>query len=233
MDNKIRIAIGDDMKFICDYFTMMLQNIPRFEIVGSAQTFEGILEIAEQEQPDVMLLDLNFNAIHSGIDHIPMLKDVNPNGKIIIITVHDQGNLILDAMTNGADNYLLKDIPVDELERAIVDTYENNKSFSNQLLRNVVDEANKIKRRQQSILLLVSNISSLSPRQFEVLQQLYLGKTYNEIADYLVIEKVTVRTYVSSILKKMGYSSSKALINDIAELEIFEYLSSLKNSEQE
>ena len=51
----------------------------------------------------------------------------------------------------------------------------------------------------------MNKISTLSPREYEVLQQLYLDKTYAEISDFLVIEKVTVRSYVSNILKKMGY----------------------------
>ena len=76
----------------------------------------------------------------------------------------------------------------------------------------------------------MSKLSTLSPREYEVLQQLYLGKGYMEIADFLVIEKVTVRSYVSGILKKMGYSSSKAMVNDLTELKIFESLSEMKNN---
>ena len=68
----------------------------------------------------------------------------------------------------------------------------------------------------------MNKISTLSPREYEVLQQLYLDKTYAEISDFLVIEKVTVRSYVSNILKKMGYTNCKAMIKDLAELRIFE-----------
>ena len=73
----------------------------------------------------------------------------------------------------------------------------------------------------------MSKISTLSPREYEVLQQLYLNKTYAEISEFLIIEKVTVRSYVSNILKKMGYANCKSMIKDLTELKILESLPKL------
>ena len=73
----------------------------------------------------------------------------------------------------------------------------------------------------------MNKISTLSPREYDVLQQLYIGKTYSEISDILIIEKVTVRSYVSNIIKKMGYMNSKMMIKDLKELRIFENLSQI------
>ena len=158
---------------------------------------------------------------------IPELKEINPQCKIIIITVHDQGNLILEAISKGADNYLLKDLPVEELEKAIIDTYKNKIGTFQRLLYSIADEANTLQRRQQSLLYIMSKISTLSPREYEVLQQLYLNKTYAEISEFLIIEKVTVRSYVSNILKKMGYANCKSMIKDLTELKILESLPKL------
>ncbi len=219
---KIKIGICDDMNYICEYFSMVLKSNEKFEVVGTANNHDEVMELARDKKPDVILLDLNFDKNNAGIEMIPELKSINPECKIIIITVHDQGNLILDAITNGADNYLLKDLPVEELEKAIIDTYTNKIGFFQRLLYNIADEANRIQQRQQSLLFVMNKISTLSPREYEVLQQLYLNKTYAEISDFLVIEKVTVRSYVSNILKKMGYTNCKAMIKDLAELRIFE-----------
>ncbi|MDD6483599.1 MAG: response regulator transcription factor [Clostridiales bacterium] len=226
---KIKVAICDDMKFICDYFSLMLKSNDRFEVIGTANDHDGVMALAKEKNPDVILLDLNFDKNNTGIDMISELKKLKPQCKIIIITVHDQGNLILEAITNGADNYLLKDMPVEELQSAIIDTYENKTGFSQRLLYNIASEANKIQQRQQSLLYIMTKLSTLSPREYEVLQQLYLNKSYAEISDFLVIEKVTVRSYVSSVLKKMGYTSSKAMVKDLTDLKIFENLSGLKN----
>ena len=111
---KIKIAICDDMKFICEYFSMVLQVNEMFDVVGIANDHDAVMALAREKRPDVVLLDLNFDKNNAGIEMIPELKEINPECKVIIITVHDQGNLILDAITNGADNYLLKDLPIEE-----------------------------------------------------------------------------------------------------------------------
>ncbi len=222
---KIKVAICDDMKYICEYFSMILKTNDMFEVVGTAYNCEDVMTLARDKMPDVILLDLNFDKNNSGIEMIPKLKEISPRCKIIIITVHDQGNLILDAITSGADNYLLKDLPIEELEKAIVDTCTGKSDFVGRLLRSIAVEENKRQENQKSVLYIMNKISTLSPREYAVLQQLYLHKTYAEIADFLVIEKVTVRSYVSSILKKMEYQSSKALVEDLHDLSIFENLS--------
>lgn len=222
---KIRIAICDDMNYICEYFSMVLGANEMFEVVGTANDHDAVMALVQDKKPDVVLLDLNFDKNNAGIEMIPEIKSINPKCKIIIITVHDQGNLILDAITNGADNYLLKDLPIEEMEKAIIDTCTNKVGFVQRLLHNIADETNKRQKQHQSILYIMNKISTLSPREYEVLQLLYLNKTYAEISDILVIEKVTVRSYVSSILRKMEYTSSKALVEDLAELKILENLS--------
>ncbi len=225
--DKIKIAICDDMNYICEYFSIVLKANAAFDVVGTANNREEVTALAKEKMPDVILLDLNFDKTNLGIEMIPELKEINPQCKIIIITVHDQGNLILEAISKGADNYLLKDLPVEELEKAIIDTYKNKIGTFQRLLYSIADEANTLQRRQQSLLYIMSKISTLSPREYEVLQQLYLNKTYAEISEFLIIEKVTVRSYVSNILKKMGYANCKSMIKDLTELKILESLPKL------
>ena len=225
--DKIKIAICDDMNYICEYFSIVLKANEAFDVVGTANNREEVTALAKGKMPDVILLDLNFDKTNLGIEMIPELKEINPQCKIIIITVHDQGNLILEAISKGADNYLLKDLPVEELEKAIIDTYKNKIGTFQRLLYSIADEANTLQRRQQSLLYIMSKISTLSPREYEVLQQLYLNKTYAEISEFLIIEKVTVRSYVSNILKKMGYANCKSMIKDLTELKILESLPKL------
>ncbi len=225
--DKIKIAICDDMNYICEYFSIVLKANAAFDVVGTANNREEVTALANEKMPDVILLDLNFDKTNLGIEMIPELKEINPQCKIIIITVHDQGNLILEAISKGADNYLLKDLPVEELEKAIIDTYKNKIGTFQRLLYSIADEANTLQRRQQSLLYIMSKISTLSPREYEVLQQLYLNKTYAEISEFLIIEKVTVRSYVSNILKKMGYANCKSMIKDLTELKILESLPKL------
>ena len=225
--DKIKIAICDDMNYICEYFSIVLKANEAFDVVGTANNREEVTALAKEKMPDVILLDLNFDKTNLGIEMIPELKEINPQCKIIIMTVHDQGNLILEAISKGADNYLLKDLPVEELEKAIIDTYKNKIGTFQRLLYSIADEANTLQRRQQSLLYIMSKISTLSPREYEVLQQLYLNKTYAEISEFLIIEKVTVRSYVSNILKKMGYANCKSMIKDLTELKILESLPKL------
>ena len=215
------------MNYICEYFSIVLKANEAFDVVGTANNREEVTALAKEKMPDVILLDLNFDKTNLGIEMIPELKEINPQCKIIIITVHDQGNLILEAISKGADNYLLKDLPVEELEKAIIDTYKNKIGTFQRLLYSIADEANTLQRRQQSLLYIISKISTLSPREYEVLQQLYLNKTYAEISEFLIIEKVTVRSYVSNILKKMGYANCKSMIKDLTELKILESLPKL------
>ncbi len=191
----IRILIADDHKVVRKGLRMFLASDPELQVVGEATNGVEALQRAQETKPDVVLMDL-LMPVMDGIAATEAIRRELPDVEVIALTSVLEDSAVYGAMRAGAIGYLLKDIDIKELGRAIKQAAAGQVSLSpaaaERLLREVPPPENP---------------QPLTPRQTEVLQQLALGKSNLEIADTLSIADKTVRTHVSHILKKLGVSS--------------------------
>ena len=115
---SIRILIADDHPVVRDGLVAMLETQPDFEIVGQASTGVEVVENARNVQPDVILLDLEMPGI-DGVEALQLLHDQQPGVNVIVFTAFDTDERILSAIQAGAQGYLLKGTPRNELFNAI------------------------------------------------------------------------------------------------------------------
>ena len=108
-----KMLVCDDIKYMCQYFETIFNDIDDFEVVGTADTKSEIIRKLKELVPDVILLDIQMDTATTGLDLIPYIKSYYPDTKIIMLTVNEQRDVIFKAMELGADNYILKtnDIP--------------------------------------------------------------------------------------------------------------------------
>ncbi len=195
MSDPIRILVADDHPVVRDGLVAILSTQPDLQVVAEAGSGTEVLERVAQTSPDVILLDLEMPEM-DGVTTLHHLQELSPDVPVLIFTAFDTDERILAAVQAGAQGYLLKGAPRDEVFNAIRVVHSGGS-----LLQPVV--ASKLLRQMTQEREAASEFEELTPRELEVLQLLAQGLQNKEIASQLVISERTVKFHVSSILGKL------------------------------
>lgn len=178
-----------------------------FEVCAEVDDGPSAVEAAVREQPDVCLLDIQMPG--SGIRAAEEISLNVPDTAVVMLTVSRRDSDLFDALRVGASGYLLKDTDPERLPLALRGVLAGEAALPRHLVSLVIDEFRERGRRRP---LLKRRGVVLTDREWEVLELMSQGLTTFEIADRLFVEPVTVRTHVSSILKKLRVTSRKAAL---------------------
>jgi DNA-binding NarL/FixJ family response regulator len=190
MADPIRILVADDHPVVRDGLVAMLGTQPDFEVVGQAATGREVLSQVAALGPDVVLLDLEMPEM-DGVEALQRLGQGNLAARVIVFTAFDSDERIVSAVQAGAQGYLLKGAPREEIFQAVRVVHAGGS-----LLQPVV--ASKLLRQVSA------GFEPLTPRELEVLGLVAQGLPNKEIAAHLTITVRTVKFYVSSIMAKLG-----------------------------
>jgi len=195
---SIKVMIVDDHNLVREGLKAVFDQGDEIDVVGEAGSGEEAIEMVNKMKPDVILMDISMPGMN-GIQATKLIRDANPDAKIVILTMLDQEGYVYEAIKAGATGYMLKSTSSDELVNAIQTVNEGkallHPDATAQLLKEFVTLAqNKAKDY------------GLSNREMEVLQLLSEGNTNKEIAKALWISEQTVKTHVAHIFDKLGTS---------------------------
>jgi NarL family two-component system response regulator LiaR len=170
------------------------------EVVGEAANGVEAVELAGHLQPDVVLLDLVMPEM-DGIEAAPKILDESPHSRVIILTSFGEEDKVFPAIRAGAQGYLLKDIPPNELVQAVRAAYLGQVQLHPEVARKLMSAvaAKEGSPASQPAAL----FDELTEREIEVLRLIAEGLNNREIAERLIISDKTVKTHVSSILGKL------------------------------
>lgn len=199
----IRVLIIDDHTLFRSGIKLLLERQEGFEVVG--ETGDGMdgVKRAKKLKPDVVLLDLHMPGT-SGLEVIPLLLEESPQMQIIMLTVSESAEDLLDALCAGARGYLLKNIEADFLLDSIRRAAAGESVMSPHMATKVADAIRKPKSRHSNA---ASDLVDFSPREREVITLLVRGGSNKEIARALDMAEPTVKIHVQSILRKLNLSS--------------------------
>ena len=194
----INISIIEDQRDMRDSLAECLGNVPGLRCVGAHATAEDGLRDIPNENPDVVLMDINLPGMN-GIQCVAKLKKRLPNLQVLMLTTYDEGDMIFDSLRAGANGYLLKNMPQEEMVQAVQQVHAGGAPMSLQIARKVINHFHKTKP--------ASEVEQLTVRELEILRLLAKGHMYKEIADQLAISLSTVRTHVSAVYEKLHVHS--------------------------
>jgi len=196
---KVKVLIADDHPVVREGLSTMLSAEPDMTVVGETSNGVETVEKALATKPDVILMDLRM-PILDGASAMQQIRARNKNVKFIVLTTYDTEEYVFKAIQAGAQAYLLKDVPSDEIVKAIRNVVEG---------KSVIEPAiaGRVLERFAQMMQQVSQLSVLSEREIEVLKLMAKGEFNKEIAATLSISESTVKTHIQSIFQKLDVKS--------------------------
>jgi DNA-binding NarL/FixJ family response regulator len=203
----IKYLIADDHKIFRQGLKLVLNDDHLLKCIGEAASGIEVMQQLGKEQPDVILLDLKMPDM-DGIDTTQKIRELYPDLKIIILTMHNDEHFILHLMELGANGYLIKNADAEEIKKAIHSVHENNYYFnelvSTALLRKVSHHKNIDPKFRHSI--------ELNEREIEVLKLICEENTAAEIAGKIFLSARTVEGIRASMMQKIGVKNIAGLV---------------------
>ncbi|MDI6689519.1 MAG: response regulator transcription factor [Actinomycetota bacterium] len=198
---RLKVLIAEDHELMRKGLRSVLQLEDAFDIVGEAKDGQEAIEKAKTHQPDVVLMDLRM----PDVDGIRACREIHsrfPEIKILVLTAYETDEDIFTSLQAGISGYLLKDISPEELLKAIRTVSEGKSILHPSVARKVLDRLSSPLESQMSDC----ESSPLTAREKEVLNLMTRGLKNRDIAKTLFISEKTVKTHVSSILRKLKQS---------------------------
>ena len=220
MGSKIKILLAEDFEIIRDDFCELIESQDDMEIVGTADTKAEIVKLAKEVSSDIILMDIEMDALNSGILATEEIHKFDPEIPVIFLTAHDTDEMIVTAMVSGAVDYVVKSAEYDTILKHIRKAYEGEPILEARIQTKMRDELFRLSRTEKSLLFFINNISKLTPAERELIKLFLKNKKIDEIAKIRCVEVVTVKTQIKSLLKKFGLSRTKEIVKQIRELNI-------------
>jgi NarL family two-component system response regulator LiaR len=192
---KIRILVVDDENVVREGFVAILRLQQDIQVVGEALDGIQAVEMARKTKPDVVLLDLAMPK-QDGLTTIPMIKEILPDTRILVLTGSAESDRVFQAVKAGALGFLLKDATRVQLLQAIHEVASGQASLQPSIAVRVIQEIDHPAH-------LLYTVDPLTPRELETLRLIARGLSNQEIAAELHVHERTVAKYVSSILEKL------------------------------
>lgn len=193
----IRIVIVDDHPMVAEGIQSILESYDDIEILATFGNGQAIIDQVESLAPDVILLDLNMPGL-GGLTTTEIILERRPDARILILSMHDSPEYISSALSHGAAGYVLKDVPTDEIKRAIDAVMTGQRYLCTGAKGSLAPYENP--DREQ-----------LTNREQTILLQLAQGKSNKDVAQALDISVRTVETHRKNIKRKLGIASTAGL----------------------
>ncbi|MFH2039564.1 MAG: response regulator transcription factor [Chloroflexota bacterium] len=202
----ITVAIVDDHPIVRAGMRTVLESSDDIVVVAEGGSGSEALQLVEKYVPDVLVLDINLPD-KSGVDVTRQLQGQNSSTAILILTAHDNSQIIFELLENGAIGYVLKDEALETLANAIRAAASGKSWLSPTIASQVVKRAVSQQTNTGGDALPLPTTENLTRRELEILCLLAEGLDNTAIAERLTVTKRTVQNHISNIYGKLGFTS--------------------------
>jgi DNA-binding NarL/FixJ family response regulator len=220
-----RIVLTDDHDLVRDGLKAMLSGVEGIQVVGEAANGREALEVCGRLRPDLMLMDVRMPEM-DGLAATREIKRRWPRVGVLILTVHENQDYLLEALKAGAAGYVLKDAPLTHLVESVRSVLGGEPSLDQklaaQLLKRLAAEFSAPAKEASGNLgpRPTDSNEMLTPRETEVLQLMARGLSNQKISQELVVSAGTAKNHVQHIITKLGVSDRTQAVVRGLELEI-------------
>lgn len=199
----IKLMLVDDHAVLRDGLRNILGMQNDIEVVGEAETGLEAIQKAAELHPDLIIMDINMPN-HSGVEVTGIIKKQYPEIKVLMLTMHNHDEFFMSAIREGADGYLLKDAPSEQVIEAVRAVAKGESVIHPSMTRKLLTFHQQQRPYQED--------NSLTEREMDVLLCLVEGMSNKEIANKLYISDKTVKIHVSKIFKKLNVKSRSQVV---------------------
>ena len=197
MADEIRVVIADDHPVFRYGMKALLHSVGGIQVVGEATSGEQTVALAEELQPDVILMDIKMPGM-AGIEATRRIAQANPGVGVLVVTMLEEDDAVFAAMRAGARGYLVKGADQDEVLRAIRAVASGEAIFGQAIARRLMHFFSA--PREAAAL---QAFPDLTEREAEILLLIAEGRSNSQIAQRLIVSEKTVRNHVSNIFNKL------------------------------
>lgn len=196
--STISVLIADDQTLFREGVARLLDGTQGIKVVASAENGERAVELARELRPDVVLMDIVMPKV-DGIAATRAIKSVLPDTRIVILTIHDSDQYLLQGLQAGANGYILKDATHEELVRAIQAVHAGDSLLGQAVAQQLIGVFRRLGGSGHE----QPPNDGLTERETEVLKHLAAGRSSKQIAMRLNVSDKTIRNHVSNIYQKL------------------------------
>lgn len=211
-DERLRVLIADDHTVVRQGIRGVLEEVEGLEVVAEAGDGDEALALVKELEPDVVVLDVNMPG-KTGLEVAKALRDDGASVRILILSMHDDPEYVLQAVRVGADGYVLKDVSPAELRDAVRAVHEGREYFTARVTQQLsIGLRQEIEKEQ-----LRARLDSLTNRETQVLLLVAEGLTNRAIGDRLEISPRTVETHRERVMGKLRIRTIAGLTRFVVE----------------
>ena len=207
---KVKILLADDHNLVRTGFKKILESFEQFDVIAEAENGSEVFKLLDAKKPDLLLLDYNMPGMN-GVEITEKIRATDEEIKIIIITMHDNETIILDAVGAGINGYLYKEAEMEELEHAINEVMKGKDYFSEGVKEKIIKFHQN--RKRGKFYELSDKRIPLTKREIEIITLISRGLNSHEIANKLFISPFTVVKHRKNILKKLTMKNFAEVVN--------------------
>ncbi len=204
---SIDVLLADDHQVVCDGLEVLLNSEIDINVVHKSANGRDAVFSVRELQPDIVIMDINMPELN-GLEATQQIMDTSTATRVIILSMYAHNDLIFRALKSGAKGYILKDSAGVEVVDAVRAVHAGCRYLSKKIEDEVIDEYIRLQQDSRDS----HPLSSLSPREREVLQLILDGKSRVEIAETLDLSKKTIDTYRNRIMQKLDIRDIPSLV---------------------
>jgi DNA-binding NarL/FixJ family response regulator len=204
MSEKIKVLVADDHQLFVDGVKLILKKHPDVQVVAEAADGASLLKLLNETAIDLVITDLSMPGM-KGIDLVKKIKQQFPQVKLLVVTMHNEQEIISEILKAEAEGYILKNSGKSEMLEAVTSLINGKTHYDKEALHQLIQ---KIKKEKQPVV----KIKPLTERELQILSLIVKEFTSKEIAEQLGISKQTVDTHRLHIMEKTGAQTLVGLI---------------------
>lgn len=213
----IKVLIADDHQVVRDGLKNILLSADDISIIAEVANGRDAVSLYNQLKPDVVVMDISM-PIMNGIEATRLIKENDPNAKVLVLTMHDNQEYFNQAIRSGAMGFVLKNTDREELIQAVKSVAAGNNFFSKDISMMIIN--NYIKTAKEGEERENFKGIPLTKREIEILKLIATGYSNQEIANILYISYNTVDTHRKNIMHKLSIKNTAGLVRYAIEKEI-------------